>query len=321
MSAFCSVTTQLLFLCDPLFPMANQKKRRPPKLPAPLVRQKAHQIWQERKEKGQGGSAEGDWRQAAAYYQKRSWQVRAWRLKRLGSSGLKLIGRVIAAPFRLIGLLLNLLGDASGLLANKETRAYGLDIVKTVLTALAGIALILNFWDISEDRRLAQERLVTDRYIKAVELLGVGGKSSEAPKETAVRSGGIFSLERIAKDSPRDHWTIVEVLTTYVRKESPLVKQESRDYEKEFRQFVEQHGVSLDVQAALTVIGRRNVNHDCYASWWQHLWQSISMNTNCENRLVLAESNLIGSELNKANLEGANLGPGGKIHPGSRPGR
>ncbi len=36
-----------------------------------------------------------------------------------------------------------------------------------------------------------------------------------------VRLGGIYALERIARDSPKDHWTIMEVLTAYVRENSP----------------------------------------------------------------------------------------------------
>jgi hypothetical protein len=36
-----------------------------------------------------------------------------------------------------------------------------------------------------------------------------------------VRLGGIYALERIARDSPTDHWTIIEVLSTYVRENSP----------------------------------------------------------------------------------------------------
>jgi hypothetical protein len=47
------------------------------------------------------------------------------------------------------------------------------------------------------------------------EPLGVDGK----PRiNLVVRLGGIYELERIAKDLRRNHWTIMEVLTAYVRK-------------------------------------------------------------------------------------------------------
>jgi hypothetical protein len=53
---------------------------------------------------------------------------------------------------------------------------------------------------------------VTDRYIKAIGLL-----ASEKPDE---RLGGIYALERLMADSPRDQPTIVEVLAAFVRRTS-----------------------------------------------------------------------------------------------------
>jgi hypothetical protein len=32
-----------------------------------------------------------------------------------------------------------------------------------------------------------------------------------------VRLGGIYALERIARDSARDHWPIMEILTAYLQ--------------------------------------------------------------------------------------------------------
>ena len=60
---------------------------------------------------------------------------------------------------------------------------------------------------------VAEQGHVTDRFTKAIEQLG--------SDNLAVRLGGIYALERIAKDSKRDHWTIMEVLTAYVRQNAP----------------------------------------------------------------------------------------------------
>jgi hypothetical protein len=35
-----------------------------------------------------------------------------------------------------------------------------------------------------------------------------------------VRLGGIYSLERISKESPDDYWTVMENLTAFVRERS-----------------------------------------------------------------------------------------------------
>ena len=50
---------------------------------------------------------------------------------------------------------------------------------------------------------------MTDRYTKAIEQLG--------SDKLDVRIGGIYALERIARDSARDHPAVMEVLTTFIR--------------------------------------------------------------------------------------------------------
>jgi uncharacterized protein YjbI with pentapeptide repeats len=59
---------------------------------------------------------------------------------------------------------------------------------------------------------LSREGHVTDRYTKAIEQLG--------SKELDVRIGGIYALERIARDSAKDHPTVMEVLTAFIREHS-----------------------------------------------------------------------------------------------------
>ena len=69
--------------------------------------------------------------------------------------------------------------------------------------------------DTTADRlQVAREGQITDRFTKAIEQLG--------NEKLEVRLGGIYSLERIAKESLEDHWPIVEVLTTFVREHAPL---------------------------------------------------------------------------------------------------
>jgi uncharacterized protein YjbI with pentapeptide repeats len=92
---------------------------------------------------------------------------------------------------------------------------------------------------------LARQGQVTDRYTKAIEQLG-------SSKELDVRIGGIYALERIARDSRRDHPTIMEVLAAFIRDHSserwPPAEPGAETPERATRP---------DVQAAVTVI-RRN---------------------------------------------------------------
>lgn len=69
---------------------------------------------------------------------------------------------------------------------------------------------------------MTQERLdvdresqVTNRFTQAVDQLGA---AEEGLPNLEVRLGGIYTLEPIALDSPRDRSTIVEIFTAYVRK-------------------------------------------------------------------------------------------------------
>ena len=59
---------------------------------------------------------------------------------------------------------------------------------------------------------LTEQGQVTDRYTKAIEQLG--------SDKLDVRIGGIYALERVARDSGRDNPTVIEVLTAFIREHS-----------------------------------------------------------------------------------------------------
>jgi hypothetical protein len=96
---------------------------------------------------------------------------------------------------------------------------------------------------------LSREGQVTDRYTKAIEQLG--------SDKLDVRIGGIYALERIARDSAKDHPTVMEVLTAFIREHSrepwPVKGKGEQQGEKKTRP---------DVRAAVTMIGRRDAKRD-----------------------------------------------------------
>ena len=59
-----------------------------------------------------------------------------------------------------------------------------------------------NLKNAQETLRISQEGQITERFTKAIDQLG--NKDS-----LAVRVGGIYALERIARDSERDHGPII----------------------------------------------------------------------------------------------------------------
>ncbi|MGH3885240.1 MAG: hypothetical protein ACRDSZ_01515 [Pseudonocardiaceae bacterium] len=110
------------------------------------------------------------------------------------------------------------------------------------IAGLAGLAAVGSLVVTSRTYRLTQQGQITDRYTKAIEQLSA--------EKLDVRVGGIYALERIAVDSKRDHATIVEVLSAFVRAHANPAREEgSEESESTPRPAV-------DIQAAVTVLGR-----------------------------------------------------------------
>jgi uncharacterized protein YjbI with pentapeptide repeats len=113
--------------------------------------------------------------------------------------------------------------------------------------------------------------------------------------------GGIYALERIANESEKDYWPIMEILTAYVRKNSSVDVIENKSVtllaidiqanESKQKRIPETKKVALDIQAILTVLGRRK----------KTFYDGES------NRLNLSRSRLQGADLEKAHFEGVNL--------------
>ncbi len=94
-------------------------------------------------------------------------------------------------------------------------------------------------------------RLLSERFTSAVQLLG--------HENVDVRLGAIYALERLARDSGEDHWTVMETLAAYVRQHAAITETREEAEKKMAEGYKPKPAV--DVQAALTVIGRRKKEH------------------------------------------------------------
>lgn len=144
--------------------------------------------------------------------------------------------------------------------------------------------------------RLNRAGNVTDRYTKAIEQLG-------SPL-LDVRLGAIYALERIMIDSRRDHPTIVEVLAAYVRERTPLEDKTAADGQAEQAPTDSARRIATDVQAALTVLGRRPPGRAERGSL--NLQRTRLTCANLTNADLL-DADLTGANLADANLKRANL--------------
>lgn len=99
-----------------------------------------------------------------------------------------------------------------------------------------------------EQAELTREGQVTERYVEAIKLLSSDNLTQ--------RLGGIYALERIMRDSEKDHQVIVEVLASFVRQHAPI-RQHARVPDGEPAAEPASRHPEEHVQAAVTVLGRR----------------------------------------------------------------
>jgi len=184
-------------------------------------------------------------------------------------------------------------------------------LVATLAALGAGVGLAYT----ARTYRLSREGHLTDRYTKAVEQLG--------SDKIEVRLGGIYALERLMRDSSTDQPTIVEVLAAYIRQHAPLshpalavsaapapsasTRPRLAGARRAPRPVLPDQP-DADVQAALTVLGRRTAVAaenpidltGTHLAGAQLDWANLT-----DARLI--EANLTGAWLDWANLAGATL--------------
>jgi uncharacterized protein YjbI with pentapeptide repeats len=179
------------------------------------------------------------------------------------------------------------------------------DLRATIAQTLGGAILLIALlfaWKrmtVAENMmQISREAQITERLTRAIDQLGAsyvnGGKKIE------IRLGAIYSLERIARESDENHWPIMEVLTAYVRENARQRQVSDPRVEpilgegggtKRFSAPGSVPEISADIQAILTVLGRRTLTYQ----------------EGEEHRLDLVHTHLQGAVLTGANLNGALL--------------
>jgi uncharacterized protein YjbI with pentapeptide repeats len=184
--------------------------------------------------------------------------------------------------------------------ANLENQ-YRLTIVQT----LGGIVVIVGLFFTYEKILTLKDGQVTERFTRAIEHLG--------KEHLELKLGGIYALERIAKESKTDYWPIMEILTAYVRKNSGCdingnLVEKSNSLSEGSSDTKE---VSMDIQAILTVIKRRKYSFDDGEPYGLDLQNTYLYKADLTKvhlkRADLSRANLSCAKLIEANLEGANL--------------
>jgi hypothetical protein len=172
------------------------------------------------------------------------------------------------------------------------------DARATLAQILAGGILLVGAYLTWRQLGVTREGQITDRYTRAIDQLGQPG-----PDRLDIRLGGIYALERIARDSPSDRATIGEVLTAFIHGHAPwpprLPGQDPAT--APIDEVPELQVRAADVQAALTVLGRGGFAPPASERLRLDL-HSVDL-----RRARLDDTHLEGALLYDTHLEGANL--------------
>lgn len=179
----------------------------------------------------------------------------------------------------------------------------GVTTIATLITSLAAVAALLftglTLQQTRDQNQLAASGQITDRFNAAVTSLSSGTET--------IRIGGIYALQRIMQDSPRDQPSVIQVLAGFIREEAP------QEVTKPVTTSLTSAGLSietiyfppaLDIQTALTVLATRNPADDAGA-----LIDLVGAKlTSVDLRDAhLADVDLYGADLSDSDLSSADL--------------
>jgi Pentapeptide repeats (8 copies) len=172
-----------------------------------------------------------------------------------------------------------------GLTSEQQLKAKN-DARTTLVQAVGAAGLLGGLFFTYRTFRLTRSQQVTDRYIRAVEQLGSGSPD--------VRTGAIYALERITVDSPDDRRTVIAVLASFAHsRPDPPAESES--------------AIGTDLQAAITVIGRRRAEDDVTVDLTGARLAKANLSGANLSRVVLVDADLSGSILDGSDLSSARL--------------
>jgi hypothetical protein len=204
-----------------------------------------------------------------------------------------------------------------------HTSAQKKDLVQAlglITAGVAGAVGIIVTWrgqrltqkGLQDTLRTTREGQITDRFTRAIDQLG---KVENGQKLFEIRVGGIYALERIARESEEDYWPIMEILTAYVRQNAPRLlpkagQERTEDAADEQRAMEGSAGKSEttepsapdpDIQVITTILRRRK-------RYFRHREpERLNLRGTNLSEARLSRADLSGARLSGADLSGADL--------------
>jgi hypothetical protein len=159
------------------------------------------------------------------------------------AAGAAAVGVIGTATVGIVGYFIARSTNREAIAAAKATTD------KTIASARAENKSTIEAADASVHRTLeaTREGQIIELYSRAVDQLG--------SEQLHVRIGGIYALERVARDSEKDHPIVMDVLTAFIR-------EYSREQWPPQDRGERERWTRPDVQAAVSVVGRRDAERD-----------------------------------------------------------
>ncbi len=236
--------------------------------------------------------------------------------KRLQFSGLAILGAIlfVIASIALYNFLeLTLWYSTETKNRHENARNYAL----TLSAILAVPFVIWRAFVAQQQANISEQGLLTDRLSKAIEQLGALRQVENGASERSleIRLGAIYSLERIAQENSDVHVQIMEILCAYVRNNSPnssairMPYNAVQDGKLNTTIFDEWRyrfsPISLDIQAVIDVIARRNSEQ---LSKESDAGYQIDLNHSNLQNVDFRGGNFTSGIFNSTYLDGSNIG-------------
>lgn len=186
-----------------------------------------------------------------------------------------IVGLIVIIPQRQVGSNPLTIEQKARIDAETSARVVMIQGIGGLFAFVAAATGLLNF-------NISKEKQATERFIKAVEMLGHNNPN--------IRLAGIYTLEQIVETSPEDNWRVIDILTAFIRQQTHLGfdkiepfswKTPSDEYYSGYDDYYDDddyydeseipyrvpnknykpHKCKIDVQAALTALGRRVYTH------------------------------------------------------------
>jgi uncharacterized protein YjbI with pentapeptide repeats len=215
-------------------------------------------------------------------------------------------------------------GRATWVWAKYSADRENITPIATFVGAAIAAYAVLRQAAIASRRHYAQteadrQRRIVESFSKAVEQLG--GDKLE------VRVGAIFALERLSKESPDDYWTIMEVLTAFVRERRKYTTITARLSERAYFLWLQAgqpegrseefwvgavqlerlEDMPTDIAAILTVIKRRSIENRQREDDREWFFNLSGIDLRDLGGFYLQRAFLNGAHLEEAFLKGVHL--------------